>query len=383
MGRFVGAVLAGLGALCLAVAIGLPLYVAPAVTKLPNTLRACEKGKDIPDCLKPSVVEAQGAQFLQIKKISATEVEIKVNTATLRATTEVIPQAKTTAAQQKAGKIGDNTVIWDVFQTARRTDTSEVISASSTELALDRVSGAAVNWSGQWINEDGTNSAIQYSEQVYKFPFNTEKRDYKIYDTDVRAASTAAFKGVETVGGVETYHFVQQVPETPVSVSAGDLSVLIRTFAPTATSGTVVYSNTREVWVDPVTGSYIKNREQPHKEFRPNVGAPTVLLNADFVSTPDTIANSATSAKDNALLLSIVKIYGPIGAGVLGLVLLVVGLRLGRPRSATPAHAAPTPADDTTSFGETLPEGREQLREDGTSSLLTDTIPGTTSRSTT
>jgi len=378
MGRFVGAVLAGLGALCLAVAVGLPLYVAPAVTKLPYDLQPCQPGKDIPGCLKPSVVEAQQAQYLQIK-VDGDKVDINVKTGTLRTTVEVIPQAKLTAQQQKDKKLPGDAVIWDVFQSVR-TDAGELISASSTELALDRVSGAAVNWPGQWINEDGTNAPIQYSEQVYKFPFNTEKRDYKIYDTDLRAASTAKFTGVETVGGVETYHFVQQIPETPVTVSADSMSALIGRYAPTAKSGSVLYSNTREVWVDPVTGSYIKNREQPHQQFVPDVGTPTVLLDADFVSTPDTIANSAASAKDNASQLRLVKLYGPIGMGILGVVLLIIGLLMGRSRRPAPAHAAQDPADDAALFGETLPEGREQLREDGTSSLLTDTIPGTPPR---
>lgn len=380
MGRFVGAVLAGIGALCLAVAVGLPLYVAPAVTKLPYDLKPCVPGKEVKGCLKPSVVEAHNAQYLQIK-VDGQTVDINVKTGTLRTTVEVVPQAKLTAQQLKDKKLAGDSVIWDVFQSVK-TDTGELISASSTELALDRVSGAAVNWPGQWINEDGTNTPIQYSEQVYKFPFNTEKRDYKIYDTDVRAASTAAFQGVETVGGVETYHFVQQIPETPVTVSKDSLSALIGRYAPTATSGSVVYRNTREVWVDPATGSYIKNREQPHQEFVPNVGSPQVLLDADFVSTPETIANSAASAKDNGSQLRLVNLYGPIGAGILGVVLLIVGLVMGRPRRAAPAHAAPAPADDAASFDETLPEGREQLREDGTSSLLTDTIPGTTPRST-
>src|SRR4029453_15107030 len=222
MGRFVGAVLAGIGALCLAVAVGLPLYVAPAVTKLPYDLQPCVPGKDMAGFLKPTAGAAKGAQVLRIK-VDGETVDINVITANLRTTVEVIPQAKLTAEQQKAGKLDDDAVIWDVFQNVR-TDGGELISASSTELALDRVSGAAVDWPGQWINEDGKNAAIKYSDQVYKFPFNTEKRDYKIYDTDLRAASTAAFKGVETVGGVETYHFVQQIPETPVNVSADSMS---------------------------------------------------------------------------------------------------------------------------------------------------------------
>ena len=56
MKRVFGTVLFGLGVLCLVLAIGLPLYVAPAVTKLPYDLDK-----------STSLVEAKGATFLQLK----------------------------------------------------------------------------------------------------------------------------------------------------------------------------------------------------------------------------------------------------------------------------------------------------------------------------
>jgi Porin PorA len=357
MRRFLGMVLAGLGALCLVVAIGLPLFVAPAVSKLPYDLQPCKPAPaaQTAGCLKPSVAEAKDAFFLQVKKTSSGDIDINVHKATLRTTVEVLPRVQLTADQQAAGKLGDNAVVWEVDQTVIRTDTNEVVSASSTELALDRTTGAAIKRDGQWLDDSGTvDRSILYTDQVYKFPFGTEKKDYAIFDTDLRKALPARFQSVDTVNGVEVYHFVQTIPETELSVDSGTIGALVGRYAPEAKTGKIFYSNTREVWVDPVTGAYVKVREQPKQVFRSDTLSEQVLLQADFTYTPETIANSVQSVKDNGFLLKLVTLYGPILFGILAVVLLIVGLLLGRTRPAPPQ-----------AWDESLPNPRHRLRGDG------------------
>ena len=110
--------------------------------------------------------------------------------------------------------------------------------------------------------------------------------------------------------------------------------------------------------------------------FMPGVGTPTVLLDADFVYTADTIANSAKSAKDNGSQLKLVTLYGPIVLGILALLGIFGGLLLMRGRTE--------PSNDPSAWDETLPKSRHRLRADGTgmpddqSGALTDTIPGST-----
>jgi len=354
MRRFFGAVFIGLGALLLVAAGGLVLLVGPAVTKLPYNMQPCPpKGQAQPaGCLQPSVAEATGATFLEIDKVGA-----HISTGDLRSTTEVIPQAKTTADEQGKNNLTDSSIVWDVYNTAARIDNGTVISASSTELALDRATGAAVDWKGQWISESqgSKDTSISYKGEVYKFPFSTEKKDYAYWDPDTRTAPTAKFSSVDTIEGVQTYHFIQTIADTPLTVADSDLGALINTFATTATSAQVIYSNTREVWVDPATGSFIKVREQPRKTLKPNVGATTTLLNADFVYTTDTIKSSAQSAKDNGFQLSLVTLYLPIGCGVLGLVLLVGAFVMLKGRR--PGQEGP---DD--GVGAPLPPPRHSLR---------------------
>ncbi|HZN77601.1 MAG TPA: DUF3068 domain-containing protein [Micromonosporaceae bacterium] len=381
MRRFVGAVLIGFGVLFLVVAVGLPLYVAPAVTKLPYDLEVCPdnqtEGGDPPGCLRPSVAEASGATFLEIGTL-------KVQTGTLRSTTWVRPQPKATADWQRSGKLDDDAFIWDVYSDAKWADGGgAVVSAYSTSIAIDRVSGAAVDWDGQWLDDSNLGKTVamgnvKYEGQVYKFPFGTEKKDYLIYDRDIRKAVPATFVDVATVDGVEAYHFRQEIKNLPVqNVTPATLTALLGVFAKTATSGKILYSNTREVWVDPVTGAYLDVREQPRKELVPDDGTdgPTVLLNADFRYTPETVANSVSSAKSNQSQLKLVTLYGPIGFGVLALIFLGLGVLL--------AVRGPSAATEPGPWDAALPKPRHRLRDDGSglgndTGPLSDTIPGST-----
>jgi len=377
--RFVGTVLVGFGVLFLVLAIGLPVYVAPAVTRLPNDLQACPAAdKPQPSgCIKPSVAEAAGATFLQIK-----DGKPAIQRGTLRSTTEVLPRADVTAAWQRSGKLGDDAVVWDVYGTAVWTETKEVISAYSTELALDRASAAAIDWDGQWLDDADLGPGktplrnVKYEGQTYKFPFGTDKIEYKIFDRDLRRALPARFREVTSVNGVEAYKFDQVIDKQELAVPAASLGVLLSTFAPGATSAKVLYSNTREVWVEPTTGAYLNVRERQLKTLVPDTGSETTLLDADFRYTTATIDNSVKSASNNVNRLKLVNLYGPIVFGILAVLAIVGGLLLARRRES--------PTFKTGAWDETLPKSRHRLRgeatgsPDETSGPLTDTIPGTT-----
>lgn len=315
----VSAALFGLGILLLVLAVGLPLYVAPAVTRLPYDLEPMT-----------SVAEAKNAQFLQITAEAET-VSIEVPRADLRSTIEVLPQPGLTKDELPKALRGD-AVIWDVYQTVRRTDNDRDITAYSTQLALYRVSGTAAPWEDQWLKQDDSDGTpqgnIEYSGLTYKFPFGAEKKDYPLFDRDLKKTFPVAFVGTETVEGIEVYRYEQRIEEQELYTPEESLQVLLGAFAPEATTGKVIYRNTRTYWVDPVTGVWIDARDQPRKELRPDVGPTTVLLDADFNYTEDTISSTVESVKKNRLQISLVKLWAPIAAAVLGLIALAVGLWL-------------------------------------------------------
>ncbi len=341
----VGAALFGLGVLLLVLAAGLPLYVKPSVSRLPYDLKP-----------STSVAVAPNAKFMQTK-VEDGKVSIEVREGTLQSTIEVVPQAQTTKTLP-AG-LRDETVAWDVFQTVVWKEQNEIINGYSTGIALDRVSAAAVDWDEQWLDDSGQQYDprggkarpaavnIKYSGQTYKFPFGTEKKTYEYYDRDLRKALPVEFKGTEKIHGLEVYRFEQVIDKQTQDVPADRLALLFDRFAKGATSGRIEYSNTRTLWVEPVTGQYLKVSEKQRKELVPNTGGPTVLLDATFTYTEETTKKAADTASSNIDKLALVGLYLPIGLGVLALLCIAGGvlliLRGGKP--ATPRHrVADTPA---------------------------------------
>ncbi|MEH1169801.1 DUF3068 domain-containing protein [Micromonospora sp. CPCC 205539] len=360
--RAIGAVLFGGGVLLLALAAGLVFVVKPAMTKLPYDLEA-----------STSVAEAKGATFLHI-----TNGNIAIRQGDLKSTVLVTPNREETA--KLSGDLEGDTVVWTVGQTVDRTETKELVNAYGTALALDRVSGAAANWDGQYLDDTGTREKVTYAGQVYKFPFNTEKRSYDVFDRDLRKALPAEFKGTEDVDGLEAYRFEQVITDQQLNLATDRVALLVGALTPGATQGKVVYSNTRTLWVDPVTGSYVKVREVQSKSLVPDVGTPVSLLNADFVYNDATVKASVKRANESRGQLTILGVYAPIGVAVLGLLLIVAGLLVSRRTGAVPAtdarHRAdtPVPAADPTPTRVDQPAVRdaEPERKGGP---LTDEIP--------
>jgi hypothetical protein len=303
-------------------AVGLPLYVAPAATKLPYDLAR-----------STSQVEAKGATFLQLKADAPPTVYTGKD---LRSTTTVVPQPVLTDQLQKEFK--DGAVVWTVYSSTARVDNGEKISESITEIALDRVSGVPVNWSGAYV-DDGTKTTTKFAGQIYKFPFNTEKKDYAFWDGELGAtAPLAKFEATETIGGVEVYRFKQTIPWFKTTSDASTTSFLLETFAKGATSGDIWYQNTRTLWVEPVTGQFLNVREQREQELRDSNGGKTTLLKADFSYTKATQDSSVDGAKSNKTQIQAISLYAPIGLGLLGIILIVVGLLMFRRPAAYSAE---------------------------------------------
>ncbi|MBB2941187.1 hypothetical protein FB565_000891 [Actinoplanes lutulentus] len=314
-----GAVLFGIGVFAVVIAAGLAFYVAPTVARLPYDLKLCTKTVT-EDCLRPSVAEATNAQFLYTTGSPTPEVAIK--SGTLRSTTEISPLADTTNDVFGEG----DSVVWRGLGTTVWSERGEMISQYEALIALDRDTASAVEWNGQALNDTESPASVSFQGQLYKFPFGTEKKNYEYFDRDLRKALPIEYKGTEDIQGLEVYKFEQVIPETDLGFTSERVASLIGAFAPTATAGTVNYSNTRTIWVEPTTGQFIKVSEQQRKTFVPNVGTPVQLLNGDFVYTEDTVTNNVQSTSDTKSQVLLISRWLPLGVVVLGAILLVLGL---------------------------------------------------------
>ncbi|BCB91101.1 PorA family protein [Phytohabitans suffuscus] len=331
--RVTHAVLLGLGVLALVFAAGLAFAIGPGVRQLPYDLERTQ-----------SVAEAPNATFMQI-----TNGEVKIDQATLRSTITVQPDTDRTADLE--GDLDGEAVVWLVGQEVIRTDTNDLVSAYSTSLALDRRSAAALPWSGQWLDTGNERQDVTYSGQTYKFPFGTEKKTYQIFDRDILAAQPAVFVKTEEIEGLETYQFTQEIRGGRQEVPADRLQILLGALIPGATSGQVVYNNTRTVWVEPTTGQYIKVQETQEKNLVADSGQSVKILDAVFTYTDETIASSADRASSNRQLLQIVTMWAPLGLAVLGLALVALALALGLRRGGRHTSPAAIASADTGTKG--------------------------------
>ncbi len=309
--RVLGAALFGFGVLALVFAGGLAFVVAPTVKQLPYDLKPTQ-----------SVAEAPNARFLQITDGKAEVVE----SADLRSTISVTPDAKATS--ELGDPLDGEAVVWLVGQQVVRTDTNTLISAYSTSLAIDRGTAAAQPWDKQWLDTGNNQESVQYSGQIYKFPFGTEKKDYEIYDRDILATRPAKFVKTEEIEGLETYQFTQQITDEVQVLPADRIAVLVPQLLKGATTGEVRYSNTRTVWVEPATGQFIKVEERQSKNLVGDNGQSVSILDATFTYTYDTIKNAVETSGENRRKLMLVGLWGPIGLAVLGAILIISALFL-------------------------------------------------------
>jgi hypothetical protein len=318
--RIVGAALFGIGLFFLVIALALVFFVVPLLARIPY------------DLTPPlTTVEAHGATFVQ-SAIVNDKPTATVGHADLRSTTGIKPDAS--AAAGIGGDLKNKAVVWNIFTQTTRADTGDVIDASTGRIAMDRASGAAVKWDkacyADQLGQACDPGNIDYSGQLYAFPFGTKKQTYQYYDTTLRKALPMIYQGTETVRGLTTYRFVQAIPDQQINADEATMDVLLGSLAPGAASGTMWYDDTRTLWIEPVTGSIVNYSEQQHRTLRTDTGTSITLLDATFQYTPQTLAEVTKQAGDGRQVIVALSRYTPIGLTVLGLVALLLGFLLTR-----------------------------------------------------
>ena len=324
MKRVLGIVLLGVGVALAVFAAGLRFYVAPLAINIPYDLEP-----------STTIAEARNATYLGVSTGRPS-----VETGTLRSATYVVPQPGLTR-DELTGDLDGSAVVWDVYSQISDTSSGNVITASEQQIALDRKTGAYADWDGASVDGD----SASFTGHSYKLPFNAEQRAYPFWDDQLGEAVDIEFVAVEEVSGLQAYRYEQTIDETEIAYNPDTLALLRGAFGG---SGDVFYSNTRTIWVEPVTGQFLDVREQPNLEFRPGRGDPVTLLSGDFSYTEQTKAEAANTVSSNRDEIMLVNSTLPIGAGAGGLVLLIIGVVLiatsGPRRSAGEPAATPTGA---------------------------------------
>jgi hypothetical protein len=91
------------------------------------------------------------------------------------------------------------------------------------------------------------------------------------------------------------------------------------------------YSVKETYFVDPVTGVPIAVDQNVQQTLQDDAGTTRlVLLSADFKTTSASVASNVNTVKDATDKINALKVIAPIVAGLLGIILIVVGLVLSR-----------------------------------------------------
>ncbi len=194
-----------------------------------------------------------------------------------------------------------------------------------------------------------TNIALPHDGLTYRFPFDTEKRTYPVFDPIAQKAYDANYDGEEDVNGLTTYRFSQNVgfdadgklvePVKYASLYEDDADSQVTARASLwglpgnpdeAITMTRYYAAQRTFWVDPVSGTIVKKEEHGYHFYAREPLKPEVtFVDYKVTSNEETVESQVASAQDERDRLALWGRILPITFTAIGLVTLLGGALLG------------------------------------------------------
>lgn len=254
-----------------------------------------------------SKLEATGAQYFSTK-------DLKVMTGDL---------AITVTTRGDVSQSQGERVVWDEFTSVNdSTNGNPGISLVERRSAFNKFTGEGINCCS--VNIDKKPSKLE--GQIYKFPFDVEKKTYKVFNSTAAAAFDAKFVGEENVNGLQAYRFEQAVPETKTETRSIPASII---GVPDTTGDVQVdrfYQGKNIYWIEPTTGSPVKQEQQRNDVLRTQDGAHSMIaFVATAKMTPQTVDELVRNAMQGKSQITLLKVTIPVVLVLVGLALLVVG----------------------------------------------------------
>jgi hypothetical protein len=344
--RVFGIILFGIGITAAVFAAGLRFYVTPTALNIPYDL---DRSTTIAEAADGKMINTDTDDPDNVQALLTGTPDYLLSVP-LRSYTWVVPQPGLTKDKLKGDLVG-TAVIWTVYDSMGPIAGGDPLTASRTDLVLDRKSGAIVPWSAD-------TGVAQYPDEghSYKLPFDAQQTTYPYWDGTLGKTLDMSYVATETVEGLEAYRYEQAKVESEVdAVGMGLLTAeqfgLLQAVIGEG-SGEVYYSVERTLFVEPVTGQYLDVNQTISFEFRGGNGENRTLLSGSFKYTDETKANTLDGVKTNRDLIVLVQQTLPVyagGGGVLlflvGIVLIVLGGKKKEPAAPAPTETpTPTPA---------------------------------------
>ena len=312
MRRILVPLLVGVGCFLIVAALMVRFYAYPKLAVAPVNQNSVTK------------LQAEGATFFNTSTLTEEQTDLSVENQTL-------------GDVEATEEAGDDVRVW-YGSTSIRAEDGTIISRSQERIAFDATSGAAVNCCDAYSETtEGDRQAANREGQLVKFPFNTQKQTYTWWDGTLGETVDMKFVEEDEVDGLKAYVFESSVPRTQVGerevpgsvMGEDDDSVVAET----------MYTNDKTLWVEPETGAVIDRNEHTVTALAFDGEDRVTATDANLEYTDDTVAANVEDLSDKGSQLGLARTTAPLVAGVLGLVLLGVGVLLGRRRSESDTTA--------------------------------------------
>ena len=325
----------GLGAALLIAALLLSTYTSSRITKVPLDIDATLISEGTGTALDSAslstdhVVVNQNVPLVSQQQLS---VESPANADVV--TLQVGASVRRTDKQKDSGLL---LAIIDTVTLNRKT---------AMAVSDDTHTGGAVQ-KPRGFNDDNPPTAIplRHDGLAYRFPFHTEKKTYPYFDPIAQRAFDVNYESEEDVNGLKTYRFTQNVgynsdgrlvaPIKYPSLYAGDEDGKVTTSAAMwgvpgdpgeQITMTRYYAAQRTFWVDPVSGTIVKESDRANHYFARDALKPELTL-ADYkvTSNEETVESQVNAARDERDRLSLWSRVLPITFTAVGLIALIGG----------------------------------------------------------
>lgn len=334
--RFAACGIIGLGAALLIAALLLSTYTTSRITKVPLDIDATLVGDGTGTALDSAslstdhVVVNQNVPLVSQQQIS---VESPANADVV--TLQVGSSLRRTDKQKDSGLL---LAIVDTVTLNRKT---------ALAVSDDTHTGGAVQ-KPRAVNDENPPTAmpLRHDGLSYRFPFHTEKKTYPYFDPIAQKPFDVNYDTEEDVNGLTTYKFTQNVgynadgklvaPVAYPSLLAGNEDAKQTTSAAMwgvqggdpneQITMTRYYAAQRTFWVDPVSGTIVKQTEHADHYFARDPLKPELTL-AEYkvTSNEDTVESQVNAARDERDRLALWSRVLPITFTAVGLVALVGG----------------------------------------------------------
>ena len=254
-----------------------------------------------------------------------------------------------------------------------------LVNATLDRVTVDRVTAMPVDEATSTLQmvaggADSAPAGFVREGLQYKFPFDTEQRDYDYFDASTFTTNPISFVGETTVGGIAAYEFKQEIGPIDMwasirdhfaSISEGYDPAVESVLASYRREGMTAgqwgldgdperpvdmrrfYTNTRTVWVNPQTGQIINGGENIYQFFAEDQAEADAFFNdkarmeaekAEPARTAvrfeagwneETVQTTGAAAQDSSDTLNTFGRIVPAILGILGVLALAGGIVLG------------------------------------------------------